>query len=86
MAKLVSVSIGAAEALRVDLLRLVEKHSGNDAQEMLAVAAVLTGQLLAYQDQQRMTVQDGLAMINANIAIGNRSVVEGFHPINVRPV
>lgn len=79
------VAPAKAEALRLDLLKIEQAHGENRADVMLAVAAVLTGQLLAYQDQRIVTVEDGMSLIRENIAAGNRSVVDKLKPQNVRP-
>lgn len=45
------------------------------AEGMLAVSSLLTGQLLAVQDQNTTTPAMGLAIVSRNIEAGNQAVV-----------
>ncbi len=64
------------EAFVADLRDVLNKHTGKlDSSEMLALAAYLTGQILALQDQRKMTAERGLAIISANIEAGNAHVI-----------
>lgn len=42
-----------------------------DASEILAIAAYTVGQLIALQDQRKMTPQMALAIVSDNIEAGN---------------
>jgi hypothetical protein len=72
---------GAAhEAFRKDVLALVDRHGGHlSAQEMLAVAAYLAGQLVAHQDQRSMTHAMAFEIVFANIVRGNSDAVSSLH-------
>jgi hypothetical protein len=60
-----------------ELVSLVNKHAGKlSAMEMLAVAANMLGKLVAMQDQRKVTPQQALKMIAANIEIGNKQVID----------
>jgi hypothetical protein len=67
------------EVLKNDFTEVLRRHQ--DAltpPEMLAIAAQFLGMLLALQDQQTMTVEQGMTIIQANFEIGNAAVVEGL--------
>lgn len=49
-----------------------------DADEMLAVTSHLVGQLVALQDQRSMTPAMAIELVQSNIDLGNRSVVENL--------
>jgi len=65
------------EAFRQDLLALLSRH-GEELQpiELLAVAASLVGQILAFQDPTCVTEDEAMVVITFNIQAGNRSVIE----------
>lgn len=58
-----------------DLKSALGKHVDLSAQEMLAVASQFVGNLIAMQDQTKMTPAQALAMVGANIEIGNAVAV-----------
>lgn len=63
-------------AFRNALVNVYREHGkGLDAQEMLALAAQLVGQLLAIQDQRRVSVEMCMEMISANIEAGNAQAI-----------
>lgn len=65
-------------AFRMDVIDVLKKHAGDlPADQMLALAAHLVGQLLALQDQTKMTLQQGLELIGTNIEMGNAEIVNG---------
>lgn len=65
-------------AFRDDVIELLRKHAGElPADEMLALASHLVGQLLALQDQRKITPALGLKLIGENIEAGNAEVVNG---------
>lgn len=60
---------------RDDMVALMRKHQALPADELLAVAAYFVGQLLALQDQRRMTPEMGLQIISSNIEAGNAQAI-----------
>lgn len=64
------------EAFRMASIALLHQHAGHlPADEMLAVAAQMVGQITAMQDQRTMTVVRAEEIIYRNIEIGNASAV-----------
>ena len=60
-------------AFRTELL---DKHAGKlDASEMLALASHAVGQLIAFQDQRKMTPDLAMAVVSRNIEQGNREAM-----------
>lgn len=72
-----TVNAGCAhEALRNDLIAVIQaKYADMPADEILAVVAVLVGQLMALQDQRRFTAAQVVALVEENIMAGNRLAV-----------
>ena len=63
-------------AFRTELLALLDKHAGKlDASEMLALASHAVGQLIAFQDQRKMTPDLAMAVVSRNIVQGNREAM-----------
>lgn len=48
------------------------------AHELLAIAAQLVGNLLAYQDHRLMTPAEGMDLVARNIETGNRAAVDSM--------
>lgn len=70
--------IAQLEALRDDMMALARTRLGSGdvtAEGILAVFAMMTGAALALQDQQTMTVDEGFALITANIQQGNETMI-----------
>ena len=64
------------QALRRDLIDLIRKrHGGLSAQEVLAVAAQLVGQILLMQDREHLDPQSAMDLINRNIVLGNQAAL-----------
>jgi len=65
------------ERIRLRLLSVL-KTDGADlpADEILAVVAHLTGQLVAMQDQRRFTPDAVMTLVSQNIEAGNRHAIE----------
>lgn len=64
------------EAFRQDFNALLAKHGASmSAQELLAVSAYFVGQLVAMQDQRRMTPADAIELVQVNLAQGNHDVI-----------
>ncbi len=66
----------AHRAFRDDAIALLKKHAGDlDAKDMLALSAHLVGQILAMQDQRKMTPAIGMEIIARNIEVGNAEAI-----------
>lgn len=65
------------EKIRLRHLKIVKTFAGDDPREMLAVASILVGQLLAWQDQT-MPKQVFFEIIQRNIEMGNASVIQSL--------
>ena len=66
----------AHTALRDDMVSLIRKYGANlEAAEILAIAAHMVGQLIALQDQRKVTREIALQIVTANIEQGNQEVV-----------
>lgn len=64
-------------AFRADLIAVLRKHEANlTAEDMLALAAHLVGQLIALQDQRTMSPDRAMATVAANIEQGNQEVID----------
>lgn len=63
-------------AFREDLVAVLRKHEHLSAVEMLAVASIFVGQLIALQDQRTMTPAKAMRIVAANIEIGNSGAIE----------
>lgn len=76
------------QALMSDLKAVLKKHGDNlRADTILAICAQLTGQVLAMQDQRVMTPDAALAIVGANIEIGNAAAIqELMSSVNTRPI
>jgi hypothetical protein len=67
-------------AFQDDAMALLRKHSDAlDAQDAMALTAQMVGMLLAGQDQRTITVERALAVIHANIELGNATAVKMLH-------
>lgn len=61
------------------LLDVMKQHGAElKAEELLAVAAHLVGQLIAMQDQRTMTPAMAMHLVQVNVERGNREVVDGL--------
>lgn len=67
----------AHRAFRTELLELLKKHVGQlGADELLALASHVVGQILAMQDQRKLTPAAAMEIVMANIEQGNREVID----------
>ena len=69
------------KAIRDKLIAILKEHADKDglsAQEMLALAAHTVGQLIALQDQRKITPKMAMEIVARNIQQGNIEVVEGL--------
>jgi len=65
-----------------DIFVVLNKHAGAlPADVMLALSAYVTGQIMALQDQRKMTTGMAFEIIERNLQEGNRSIVEGMRDI-----
>ncbi len=63
-------------AFRVALEDAIRTHGANlDAQEILAILANLVGQVLAVQDQRKITPGAGMEIVAWNIETGNAEAI-----------
>ena len=67
------------EAFMGDLKAAIARHPRLTPPEMLALTAQLVGNLIALQDQRRMTPDMAIQLVSENIEIGNRAVIDGLH-------
>ncbi len=70
----------ADRALHDDITALIKRHLTPDTSErVLAIAAQVVGQVLAMQDQRRMTADMAMQIIQTNIETGNAAVIASLH-------
>lgn len=66
-------------AFRKALEAAVAEHADNmDAMDILAVLSHMVGQVIALQDQRKVTPAMALALVDANIAAGNKEVADNL--------
>lgn len=64
---------------RDELIAVLRRHGSElDASEMLAIVAYLVGQLVAMQDQRRVTSKMVMELVSANIEAGNREAIDSI--------
>lgn len=64
---------------RNDMISLLRKYAGKlTAEEMLALSAHMTGQIIALQDQSTMTRDMALTLVTQNVEQGNLEAVQGL--------
>lgn len=68
------------EAFRLELLAVIERYPQLPAQDLLAVASQLVGQLVAMQDRRKMSPEDAMAVVAANIESANAAVINALVP------
>lgn len=62
-----------------EMKRAMRKHGKNlTAEELLAIAAQLVGNLIALQDQRKYTSEMVMQIVSENIMIGNDTAVQGL--------
>lgn len=59
-------------AFRDEMVSVLRKHEHLRADEMLAVASYFVGQLIALQDQRKMTPRMAMELVASNIEAGNQ--------------
>lgn len=65
----------AQTAFRDDMVAALRKHQHLRPDEMLAVAAYFVGQLVAMQDQRKLTPSMAMQLVASNIEAGNQHVL-----------
>jgi uncharacterized protein YejL (UPF0352 family) len=66
----------AHRAFRDDMIAVLQKHGGKlSAMEMLALASHLVGQLIALQDQRKVTHGLAIKLVMQNIERGNQEAI-----------
>lgn len=65
-------------AFRDELVAVLRKHKQLKAEELLAVASYFVGQLIALQDQRKMTPSLAMQIVSVNIEAGNHHVIDGL--------
>lgn len=69
-------TIPADQALRDDIQALIKRHLDPDTPErVMAIAAMIVGQVIALQDQRMMTRAMVMDLVVANIEVGNQAVI-----------
>lgn len=72
-------STAAHRAFRDDAIALLRKHAGQlDGMDMLALIAHLVGQIIALQDQRKVTREMALQIVMQNIEQGNKEVFDSL--------
>lgn len=67
------------KAFRTEMIALLNKHAGHlTAQDMLALASHLVGQVIAMQDKSKMSREEALKIVRLNIEQGNKEVVNNL--------
>ena len=61
-----------------DAKALLRKFEHLDAMQLLAIASQLVGNLIALQDQTKVTSDMALEVVFQNVEIGNATVIETF--------
>lgn len=65
----------AQTAFRDDMVVALRKHQHLRPDEILAVASYFVGQLVALQDQRKLTPEMVMQIVISNIEAGNRHVI-----------
>lgn len=58
------------------LLREATERDGLSAQEALGIVAQITGQVMGFQDQRKLTPDDCMEIVTANLEIGKRDALK----------
>lgn len=65
----------AQQAFRDDMIAALRRHQTLTPDEMLAVASYFVGQLVAMQDQRKLTPAMALQIVSSNIEAGNQCMI-----------
>ncbi|TPN11691.1 hypothetical protein [Mesorhizobium sp. B2-1-2] len=67
------------ERLRLSLCSVIRRKAPDmAAEEILAIFCQIVGQLIALQDQRRFTSDSVMALVSANIEMGNQHAVDNL--------
>lgn len=66
----------AHTAFRDDMVAALRKHQHLPPDEMLAVASYFLGQLIALQDQRKLTPVMAMQIVSSNIEAGNAHAIQ----------
>lgn len=64
--------------LKESMRPAIDRHPEITAMEMLAVTSQLVGNLIAMQDQTKVTAAMAMEVVSTNIEIGNREVIDAL--------
>lgn len=65
------------EGFRQELIDVFRRRQDTvPSDQMLAIASHFVGQLIALQDQRKVTPQEAMQIVTENLAEGNRSIVQ----------
>jgi len=62
-------------AMRNDIIELLRKYKHLRADEILAIVSNMVGQIIALQDQRKMTPEMAMKLVVANIQAGNETAI-----------
>lgn len=65
-------------ALMTDLKEAIGKHPNLTAMDFLAITSQLVGNLVALQDQTKVTAEEAMEMVALNIETGNAMAIASF--------
>lgn len=66
------------QAAMVDFKAVLKKYDSLSAMELLAIASQLVGNLVALQDQTRVTPEMAMQLVADNIQAGNQEAINGL--------
>ncbi|NBJ13245.1 hypothetical protein [Microvirga arsenatis] len=70
---------GAHKAFHADFADLMKKHLADEPAEIvLAIAAYAVGQIIAMQDQRRITPRMAMEIVSRNIEAGNAHAIQSL--------
>lgn len=61
-----------------DIKEVILKHKHLSAMELLALASQVVGNLIAFQDQTKVSMDMAMRVVEGNIAEGNLAAIEGM--------
>jgi uncharacterized protein YejL (UPF0352 family) len=66
-------------AFRAEMMAVLEKYTGHlPSMVLMAMTAYTLGQIIAFQDQEKMSVEDVWDLIGQNIEKGNKDATEAI--------
>lgn len=64
------------KAFRDDLIAVLRKYPDMQADEILAISSYFVGQIIALQDQRKMTPEKAMKIVASNIEAGNQHTMK----------